>query len=139
MEGLEVGDAVDVDYRLAAADGAAMRFAVGGFPILRDRTPLPDRYPDTLAPRTAAGFNANGQQLILVAVDGRSSGSVGMAVGELAVLLRDLGAVAAVNLDGGGSTALVARRAGGSEVAVRNAPSDGAERPVPNGIGIFTR
>lgn len=92
-----------------------------------------------LAPRTAAGFNANGKKLFLVAVDGRSSASIGMAIDELAALPRCLGAAAAVNLDGSGSTALVARRAADNQVTVRNSPSDGAERPVPNGIGIFHR
>lgn len=53
--------------------------------------------------------------------------------------MRALGAEDAVNLDGGGSSTLTAREAGESLAAVRNHPSGGAERPVPNGIGVFTR
>jgi exopolysaccharide biosynthesis protein len=52
--------------------------------------------------------------------------------------MRDLGATGAVNLDGGGSSTLVSRAPGASRVAVRNHPSGGAERPVPNGIGVFS-
>ncbi len=51
--------------------------------------------------------------------------------------MRELGSVDAFSLDGGGSSTLVARAPGAATVSVRNHPSDGAERPVPNGIGIF--
>lgn len=53
--------------------------------------------------------------------------------------MKDLGSAEAFNLDGGGSSALVARAPGASAVTVRNHPSDGAERAVPNGIGVFTK
>ncbi len=53
--------------------------------------------------------------------------------------MRSLGATDAFNLDGGGSTELVARDTDDSAVTVRNHPSGGAERPVPNGIGVFHR
>jgi hypothetical protein len=48
-----------------------------------------------------------------------------------------MGADDAVNLDGGGSTTLVARDPGAAAVTVRNHPSGGAERPVANAIGVF--
>lgn len=45
-----------------------------------------------------------------------------------------------MNLDGGGSTTLVARDPGASSVTVRNTPTDGTgERLVANGIGIFSK
>lgn len=40
-------------------------------------------------------------------------------------------------LDGGGSTDMVARRPGDGEVSVVNTPSDGNERLVANGVGLF--
>jgi exopolysaccharide biosynthesis protein len=47
-----------------------------------------------------------------------------------------LGAAEALNLDGGGSTTLVARGAGGA-LAVANRPSDAAgERPVANALAV---
>jgi exopolysaccharide biosynthesis protein len=52
--------------------------------------------------------------------------------------MRKLGSVDAFSLDGGGSTTLVARAPGASAVTVRNHPSGGAERPVPNGVGVFS-
>ncbi len=57
-------------------------------------------------PRTAAGRTADGHLIVLV-VDGRQPESRGVDLVELAVIMRDLGAVDALNLDGGGSSALV--------------------------------
>lgn len=70
-------------------------------------------------PRTAAGRTADGA-LILMVVDGRQAESRGVNLEELAMLMRDVGAVDALNLDGGGSSTLVVngvrvnRPAGGS-------------------------
>lgn len=77
------------------------------------------------APRTALGIRADGT-VLLVTVDGRQpAASVGMTIEELRSLMASLGAVDAVNLDGGGSTAMAIR---GSLV---NHPSDAAgERKV---------
>ncbi len=57
-------------------------------------------------PRTAAGRTADGHLIVLV-VDGRQPESRGVDLVELAIIMRDLGAVEALNLDGGGSSALV--------------------------------
>jgi hypothetical protein len=57
-------------------------------------------------PRTIAGIDAKGE-LILVTVDGRlTDGSEGFTLYEEAEFMRELGAVQALNLDGGGSTAM---------------------------------
>jgi hypothetical protein len=57
-------------------------------------------------PRTAAGRTADGA-LVLLVVDGRQPESRGVSLEELAAIMRDLGAVDALNLDGGGSSSLV--------------------------------
>lgn len=70
-------------------------------------------------PRTAAGYTAQGE-LILLVVDGRQPSSRGVDLRELAAIMKELGCVEAVNLDGGGSSTLVVngrlvnRPAGGS-------------------------
>jgi hypothetical protein len=56
-------------------------------------------------PRAAIGL-ADGEVLALVA-DGRSDDDAGLTLEELATALADLGALAAMNLDGGGSASLV--------------------------------
>jgi exopolysaccharide biosynthesis protein len=82
-------------------------------------------------PRTAVGITAEGV-ILLVVVDGRQAGySAGLTLGQLASLMRSLGAVDATNLDGGGS----------STVAVQgdlmNRPSDGRQRPVPSAVAVL--
>lgn len=75
-------------------------------------------------PRTGIGIQGDGR-LLLVVVDGRQPKySIGLSTRAFARLMRRLGAVDAVNLDGGGSSAMVV------EGEVVNRPSDGRERPV---------
>jgi Phosphodiester glycosidase len=80
-------------------------------------------------PRTLAGVTASGK-LLLVAVDGRRPGySVGASFIESARILRSLGAIDAVNLDGGGSTTLTI------DQQLVNRPSDATgERPIGDAI-----
>lgn len=56
-------------------------------------------------PRSAIGYTAD-NHLIIVAVDGRESSSVGMTLTELANFMKSIGCFNAMNLDGGGSTVL---------------------------------
>jgi hypothetical protein len=75
-------------------------------------------------PRTAVGVTAN-NHLILFLVDGRQpEHSVGMSLPELAQAMRAIGCRSALNLDGGGSSALVIN---GTTI---NKPSGGIERAV---------
>ncbi|MFT4606155.1 MAG: exopolysaccharide biosynthesis protein [Rhodothermales bacterium] len=79
-------------------------------------------------PRTAAGVTADGH-LILLVVDGRQRNSRGVDLDELAQLLASTGAVDGVNLDGGGSSALVVNG------VLLNSPSgDRIEREVMSAI-----
>ncbi len=132
-----------VDFRLGSdPDWAEMGItqAVGGGPrLIRDgrieiSTEMEQFKPDVAigrAPRTAIGIAGDGT-VLLVAVSGRQSTvSIGMTLEELAGFMRELGAVEAMNLDGGGSTTLVA------DGAVLNFPSDGRERKVGTAILIF--
>ena len=54
-------------------------------------------------PRTAIGYTAD-NHLILLTADGREGASIGLTLNELAKLMKQLGCVNAMNLDGGGST-----------------------------------
>lgn len=84
------------------------------------------------APRTALGITAD-NRLLLVTVNGRQPGiSIGLTLHELAELMIDLGAIDAMNLDGGGSTTMVIRN------QVLNLPSDGIERSVSNALVVIT-
>jgi hypothetical protein len=88
-----------------------------------------------LHPRTAIGIDHDTGQLLLLVLDGRQSFSRGATMKELGKLFQRLGAEDALNLDGGGSSIMLARQADGS-LAVLNSPSDGHPRPVANGLEV---
>jgi len=92
-------------------------------------------------PRTAIGFDKAGSKLILILVDGRQPNfSEGMDVDELAEVFLKHGAWSAINLDGGGSTTLVAETKP-HDWRVLNTPAHtripGRERPVANHLAVF--
>lgn len=92
----------------------------------------PTEFCSTRHPRTAAGLSEDRRTLFLVVVDGRTSISVGMRCTELGKLMKELGAHDAINLDGGGSSAMYVAGSG-----VVNDPSDGVERVVANHLAVF--
>jgi hypothetical protein len=62
-----------------------------------------------LYPRTAVAIDRRGKKMWLVVIDGRQPDySEGVTMSELTDIVMELGAHTALNLDGGGSTALVA-------------------------------
>nr|WP_319769767.1 phosphodiester glycosidase family protein [Streptomyces europaeiscabiei] len=136
---LSPGDSVEVQHVLVASTGTPYAFALGGYPVLRGGRPLPGLDDTTSTVRTAAGIADGGHRLLLLALDGAAAYRTGLTIAEVADTMRELGSVEAFSLDGGGSSTLVARAPGASAVTVRNHPSDGAERAVPNGIGVFTK
>jgi exopolysaccharide biosynthesis protein len=131
LRGLRVGRRVRVQSGLSPA----VRVAVSGSVQLLRGGQLTTGDNTQLHPRTAVGIDRDGRRLHLVVVDGRSELSRGQTLRQLAELLRSLGDEDAINLDGGGSSTLIARDAAGV-VAVRNRPSDGRERAVPNGLAF---
>jgi len=93
-------------------------------------------------PRSAVGISRHGRHLILMVIDGRQPGySESASTGETAEWMRKLGAYNALNLDGGGSTALVIEGPDGSPVALNRpcGPPPGAERRVANHLGVFAQ
>jgi len=91
-------------------------------------TSIPDVHP-----RTAAGVTPDGA-LLLVVVDGRQDASRGVSLDDLARIMRGLGAEEAVNLDGGGSSALVVNG------HLLNRPTGGTtERAVASAVVVRCR
>ena len=110
--------------------------SIGGSPILlKDGKVMVSPCSSYLCrqhPRTAIGRTATGK-ILLVVVDGRQSGySVGMTLVQLANRMKKLGAVDALNLDGGGSSTMWIRGKG-----VVNRPSDGSERSVTSAVLVL--
>lgn len=94
-------------------DWSGMKHAIGGGPwLVRNGQPYVDLQAQnftskslgTREPRSAVGITANGKML-LVTADGRGRDqSIGMTIFEMAHLMKKLGSVNAMNLDGGSST-----------------------------------
>ncbi|WP_244931630.1 phosphodiester glycosidase family protein [Nocardioides sp. W7] len=87
-------------------------------------------------PRTAIGISHDTSEILMLVVDGRQAASRGYTMVELAEMMLRLGAEDALNLDGGGSSTMVARRPGGTN-RVLNTPSDGRPRSVANAIQVL--
>lgn len=137
LRSLTVGDPVDLRYQLRGLGDEAPGFAVGGRSVLVRGGVVQQVDDVALHPRTAVGFSSDRKRMFLAQVDGRQALSRGMTLRELAEHLRSLGATDALELDGGGSATLVARRPGEAVTTVENHPSDGREREVANSVGLF--
>ena len=127
---IEVGPSEDVDLGIA-----------GSHQFLKDGE-VPDMGEDSLVttahPRTAVGIGKDGSELFVTTIDGRSESSGGMSLDDMGEFFSDIGAYNAVNLDGGGSTAMLAREAGAEAPALQNDPSDGEERSVGNALVFYS-
>ena len=88
-------------------------------------------------PRTAIGFNRDNTEMIMVTIDGRNRDYAGAKQTDLAGIMIELGAYNAVNMDGGGSTTMGIDFLKNSNVTVVNIPSDGRERKIASGVGVF--
>ncbi|CAM5342585.1 hypothetical protein SAVIM338S_01082 [Streptomyces avidinii] len=138
LAALRPGDAVAVTAGPAVPGGGPVpvgavggreALVVAGVPQNHDGEPN-----DAAAPRTAVGFSRDGRRLRLVTVDGRQRDSGGLTLTALGRLMHRLGAHEALNLDGGGSSTLLAALTGATDLTLENSPSDGRLRPVPNGL-----
>ena len=140
---LHPGDKLTVRMDIKSSNGVdwtKVRECVSGGPwLLKDGKENIDRKAEDFGsgfasarhPRSAAGVTADGK-LMLVTVDGRQAISRGINLPDLSALMKKLGAVNAINLDGGGSTTLSYRG------IVVNSPSGGEQRPVADAILIFS-
>lgn len=113
--------------------------AVSGWPLLvenctaftAEQLPGSDFFTRAPHPRTAAGLSEDRRWLYLVVADGRREGVPGPTLAELGSFMRaELCVCSALNLDGGGSSAIVI------EGELMNQPSDGSERVVANHLAI---
>lgn len=141
LAGVRVGDRANILESLGnqMADNAKM--VITGGPMLLENGKvnvrsseeyIPSDIANGRAPRTAVGVKRDGTVLLLV-VDGRSFSSSGMTLKELAQYFLRLGAINAVNFDGGGSSEMVVNG------TIVNKPSDGRERKVSMGLGVFRK
>lgn len=137
MDSLEVGSEITLkneavyDKELWANAQNGMG-SVGG--RLIEKGTVNSNFEAGTAPRTAVGVKADGK-LIFYVIDGRQAGfSTGVQIKTLAKRMAELGCVDAINLDGGGSTAIAGIFPGSDEYSVINSPSEGRLRSCANYI-----
>ncbi|MFM8509502.1 MAG: phosphodiester glycosidase family protein [Betaproteobacteria bacterium] len=119
-----------------------VRNAVGGFDIVLrgGHDVAPKVLVPSVHPRTAVGVSADGRWMWLLVVDGRQfEYSLGATLHDLAAWLKALGATEGINLDGGGTSALVLRGKQGQAELLnrpihRNIP--GNERVSASHLGL---
>lgn len=133
LTGLSIGASVELSW---SAGRPHVLDAIGGAPrLVREGASVARACRSLFCrrhPRTGVGVTEEGT-VLLVVVDGRSRRSVGMTLRRFARTMRELGAVEAMNLDGGGSSAMWIRGRG-----VVNRPSDDTgERPVVNAMLVL--
>jgi hypothetical protein len=139
LSNLTIGDEVTYEYGVTPpwslcdlAVGGGPRLVKDGKPLINSREERFDvRFTHERAPRSAVGVTRDGK-LILAALDGRHPPrNCGATLAEMARVMLELNCVQAMNLDGGGSTAMVV------EDQIINTPSDGREREVSTGILVL--
>ncbi len=137
--GVRVGDEVEIEQHLGGVWKDAKEIVSVGPRLVKDGVPYVTTTAEQLGdidlhrePRSAFAVTKRGTYLLAVA-DGRQQDSHGQTLSEWAKLLIAFGAKDALNLDGGGSSELIA---GGR---VLNSPSDGRERGIGLGIVILPR
>ena len=138
-----VGDRVRMEI-VTTPDWEKLKMSVSGSAILVENGVIPGKFSfeasDIMArsPKTALGISKNGKMLYFVTVDGRQTASIGLTLKEMAQFMQSIGAYYAINMDGGGSTTMVARHLGDNSIKVMNKPSDGVVRSVINAVGVFS-
>ena len=137
------GDTLGLSSRIGP-DNDLTQLLSGATELVRNGQPYTDPTgtpPSGVNPETAVGISKDGKHAILVTLDGRlgESTAVGVSPAQVAGYLLDQGAYTALLFDGGGSTEMIARRPGAAATSVMNTPSDGHERPVANGLFLYTR
>jgi exopolysaccharide biosynthesis protein len=83
--------------------------------------PMDSEFITKRHPRTALGILEDGNILLFTA-DGRNKMAEGLSIPELHSILKVMGCISAINLDGGGSTTMAVRKQ--DSVQVVNYPSD---------------
>ncbi len=133
-----IGDPVVLDY---STDLKNLDFSIGGGSLMVKEGKVVAKYTTNIPgsnPRTAVGISKDKKELIIMTIDGRTNNFRGVNQPELATILIELGAYEAINLDGGGSTEMLVKTLGQTTPKIINNPSDGGERRVHNGIGVFS-
>ncbi|USD33539.1 MULTISPECIES: phosphodiester glycosidase family protein [Vibrio] len=139
---LAIGDKFEAKFITEDSDWADVKHAIGAgnhAHLLVKEGELSDGAiddPSDINSRTAFGIKADGSSFFLTVDKPVGSNGDGISLKKLGQIMLGYGAVKAVNLDGGGSTTMVAKMPGQKQNHVINVPADGSEREVANKLAL---
>ncbi|GAA4873941.1 hypothetical protein GCM10023310_62000 [Paenibacillus vulneris] len=145
---MKVGDPLKYDYQILPQDASKtydtknFKMMIGGHTILVDEGKPAEfsREVDSLCctrSRTAIGYSQDQKTAYLVTAD-YSGDSKGLSMTELQQFMIQVGVWKGMNLDGGGSTQMVARPLGEEYPVLINKTETGIQRKVVNGVGVYS-
>jgi hypothetical protein len=146
-EHMVVGEPINISYGIKPVgnktyDTANFKMMIGGHTILVDGGKEAG-YSRVTAEiggyrsRTGVGYSADQRYAYLISVED-SSNSAGASLTEFQQIMIKAGVWKGMNLDGGGSTQMVARPLGLSNVQLVNQTENGNERKIVNSLGVFS-
>jgi exopolysaccharide biosynthesis protein len=148
MQHMKVGEPVKADYKIVPQDSskvydaANFKMMIGGHTIMVDEG-QPAEFSREVASlccnrsRTAIGYSKDLKTAYLITVD-NSGDSKGLSMTELQQFMIKVGVWKGLNLDGGGSTQMVARPLGETNPVLVNKTETGLQRKVVNGVGVYS-
>lgn len=140
-ENVKVGDKLQINTNIEP--NRNWKMMIGGHALLVENGAIKKYTKDVnsiggVRARTAVGISQDGKTVYIVSAEGRTNRSPGLSLNELSKFMLDLGAYKAMNLDGGGSTAMAVRNLGDlKRTRVTNPERNAGERKVVNGLGVF--
>jgi hypothetical protein len=139
------GDTVALSQALAPYGAGEVRAAVsGGAYLVQDgRMAVPVRAGgenNVAYPIGGLGVTKDGRHAIMAVFDGHAgeTGATGLTRPQFAQWMMARGAYNAIEFDSGGSAEMAGRLPGRPRVSVLSTPSDGHERPVANGLFLYS-
>lgn len=144
---MKEGDSIKLQYKLTSTTNAGvssdnLKTMIGGHTILVDggKATAFSRSTSSISgnrSRTGVGYSQDQRYVYLITSD-NSGDSKGMSVAEFQQFMVLIGVYKGMNLDGGGSTQLVSRPLGETDVQIANATEFGTERKIVNSLGVYT-
>ena len=141
QDNVKVGDKLGIKYNIEP--NRNWKMMIGGHAVLVDNGAVKPytrdiKFIDGVRARTAVGISQDGKTVYVVTAEGRTKRSSGLTIAELAKFMQGIGVYKAMNLDGGGSTAMAVRNLGDlNRTRATNPERNGAERRVVNGLGVY--
>ncbi|WP_409342006.1 Ig-like domain-containing protein [Paenibacillus sp. MBLB4367] len=138
LANVQIGDELTASFELEDK-WKDVKMAIGGVFMLVEDGVAKTHEDKALYPRVGIGTKADGS-IVMVEIDGRAPGfSEGVSYDDLGKIMKDMGVVNALCLDGGGSSTFVAKLPGETKRKILNRPSDGGERKTANGLLLVNK